>query len=79
MMCGDCFEDGKQASVVFDAKFMGMVCPRCERIYSPGHPKDDKQYVTKEAAMRRMTRDEKERKISAGSTLALCKRIMRED
>lgn len=78
MTCPDCAGDGHPATMVFDAKQMGEVCPRCERVLSifntnPTHA----HYASERACKARMTRDSKRNMHRSVSTRALVERIMR--
>ena len=75
--CPDCAKDGKQVSVVFDGKYMGEVCPRCERIFSIFEANgNNHRYVTEKACKEKMRRDSKARRHDSVETRALVDRIL---
>lgn len=76
--CPDCFKDGVSASVVFDPKHQGDVCPRCDRVFlilnrDPHY----RHYATEKGCKTKMRRDIKEQRARSVSTKALIAEILR--
>lgn len=74
--CLDCAEDGKQCQLAYDHKFLGEVCPRCERVTSPAEPAGNKRYTTKVAATAAIARDARLERHRRTSTRGMVERIM---
>jgi hypothetical protein len=54
MTCPDCHANGRTVSCVYDHKFQGEVCPRCQRVFSP--LASGLHYVTKKAMLAGMAK-----------------------
>lgn len=77
MNCPDCLDqDRRRATCVYDLKQQGMVCPRCERVFSPLIGHNTRHYASERACKTRMMRDKKAGQMNA-STNALVDRILR--
>jgi hypothetical protein len=76
MNCTDCkTEDGIEVSTDFDFNQMVDICPRCGRVYSVLFASGTKHYVSKEAAIASMMRDQKEKPL-IHSTRAFINRVL---
>jgi hypothetical protein len=80
MNCPDCHADGRTVSCVYDAKYLGEVCPGCQRVFSPLAA--GLHYVTKKAMLAAMAKLRAlrmaERKRQFVYSDALAKRIIGE-
>ena len=76
--CPDCAVDAIKATMVFDAKQMGEVCPRCERVFSLfiANP-DNKHYASEKARNAAMSRDRDRPMHRSVSTQAIVSRILK--
>lgn len=78
MNCPDCSTTNGSIVLLFDAKQMGEVCPRCTRVFllfnnDPNH----RHYATEKGCKARMRLDQAQRRGQSVSTRALVERILR--
>jgi hypothetical protein len=75
MICPDCTTENRIVFTIFDAKYLGQVCPECQRIYSLLEPGGNRHYVDKQHAFAAMVKHSSR---MGACNKALVDRIMRE-
>lgn len=49
MNCTDCIQEGINVTLIYDLAAGGMVCDRCNRVYSKDRSSTDRNYVDKKS------------------------------